>query len=100
MVTGVSMDTDSADGNWWDTVDMTKLILACNKISSIPPDISNLLGLQILDLHDNQLETLPESISSLSRCPELVTGLTSTELQLRSLRFFPDNAAPSVKDSD
>ena len=57
MVTNVTMDTDTTD-NWWDTVDMTKLILACNKISSIPPEISNLLGLQILDLHDNQASSL------------------------------------------
>ena len=28
----VSMDNESSE-NWWDTVDLTKLILACNKIS-------------------------------------------------------------------
>ena len=39
MVTSVSMDTDNTDGNWWDIVDLTKLILACNKISSIPPEV-------------------------------------------------------------
>ena len=33
--------------------------------------ISNLLGLQILDLHDNQLETLPDSISALTRLTKL-----------------------------
>ena len=38
MVTSVTMDTDNAD-NWWDTVDLTKLILACNKISCIPPQV-------------------------------------------------------------
>ena len=38
MVTNVTMDTDNSD-NWWDTVDMTKLILACNKISHIPPEV-------------------------------------------------------------
>ena len=38
MVTSVTMDTDNAD-NWWDTVDLTKLILACNKISSISPQV-------------------------------------------------------------
>ena len=54
MVSNVTMDTDNTE-NWWDTVDMTKLILACNKISVIHQDISNLLGLQILDLHDNQV---------------------------------------------
>ena len=38
MVTSVTMDTDNAD-NWWDTVDLTKLILACNKISCISPQV-------------------------------------------------------------
>ena len=33
--------------------------------------ISNLQGLQILDLHDNQLESLPDSISDLSRMTKL-----------------------------
>ena len=77
-VSQVSMD-QAMEENWWEQVDMTKLILACNKISSIPSDISNLLGLQILDLHDNQLETLPESISSLSRL-EWETGLVPTKM--------------------
>lgn len=70
MMAGVSMDSESSE-NWWDTVDMTKLILACNKISSISPKISNLLGLQILDLHDNQLESLPDSVSALARLTKL-----------------------------
>ena len=35
----VSMDSESSE-NWWDTVDMTKLILACNKISSISPKVT------------------------------------------------------------
>ena len=33
--------------------------------------ISNLLGLQILDLHDNQLESLPDSVSALTRLTKL-----------------------------
>ena len=45
-VSQVSMDS-AAEENWWEQVDMTKLILACNKISEISPLISNLLGLQV-----------------------------------------------------
>ena len=33
------MDNESSE-NWWDTVDLTKLILACNKISSISPKVT------------------------------------------------------------
>ena len=36
----LNMDTASNE-NWWDQVDMTKLILACNKISAISPQVWN-----------------------------------------------------------
>ena len=41
----VSMDNESSE-NWWDTVDLTKLILACNKISSISPKVTMSTSLQ------------------------------------------------------
>lgn len=41
----VSMDSENSD-NWWDTVDLTKLILACNKISSISPKVTGSTSLQ------------------------------------------------------
>ena len=41
----VSMDSENSD-NWWDTVDLTKLILACNKISSISPKVTRSTSLQ------------------------------------------------------
>jgi len=66
----LNMDTASNE-NWWDQVDMTKLILACNKISAISPQISNLCSLTVLDIHDNQLETLPDSIGELQRMSKL-----------------------------
>lgn len=34
----LNMDSNSNE-NWWDQVDMTKLILACNKISAISPQV-------------------------------------------------------------
>ena len=34
----MDMNATSND-NWWDQVDMTKLILACNKISVISPEV-------------------------------------------------------------
>lgn len=45
MMAGVSMDNESSE-NWWDTVDLTKLILACNKISSISPKVTISTSLQ------------------------------------------------------
>jgi len=69
-VSQVSMDS-AAEENWWEQVDMTKLILACNKISEISPLISNLMGLQILDLHDNQLADLPAGLGDLQQLTKL-----------------------------
>lgn len=66
----MDMNATSND-NWWDQVDMTKLILACNKISVISPEISNLCSLTILDLHDNQLDMLPDSICELQKMSKL-----------------------------
>jgi hypothetical protein len=37
-VSQVSMDSQPEE-NWWEQVDMTKLILACNKISEISPKV-------------------------------------------------------------
>jgi len=68
---------------WWDYQDLTKLILACNKISMIPDKISNLVSLTVLDLHDNQLETLPEAIGNLS-C------LTKLNLSHNKLKAVPE----------
>ena len=42
------MDNESSE-NWWDTVDLTKLILACNKISSISPKVT--INLHIVSSH-------------------------------------------------
>jgi len=70
---GISMQ-DASEENWWDHVELTKLILACNKISAISPKISNLAGLSILDLHDNQLETLPDQIGDLPNIRKLNIG--------------------------
>ena len=32
---------DNTEENWWDMVDLTKLILACNKISTISDKVSH-----------------------------------------------------------
>ena len=37
-LSSLNMDSNSNE-NWWDQVDMTKLILACNKISIISPQV-------------------------------------------------------------
>jgi len=95
-VSQISMDSQS-DENWWEQVDMTKLILACNKISEISPQISNLLSLQVLDLHDNQLSCLPASLGQLVQLTKLnvshnrLTQLPDCLSDLKELRVLQAN---------
>ena len=49
MTLNMSMD-NSSDDRWWESVDLSKLFLSSNCISVIPPTISNLPALQILDV--------------------------------------------------
>jgi len=93
---GVSLQQDSEE-NWWDHVELTKLILACNKISSISPQVSNLVSLGSLDLHDNQLEALPPELGALVNLKRLnvshnrLETLPSEFFQLKELRHLQLN---------
>ena len=46
----VSLEAEENDFKWWDQVDLNKLILASNKIKSIPKDVRNLSSLVTLDV--------------------------------------------------
>lgn len=50
-----SVSLDNTDDKWWDQVDLTKLILASNALTSLAPDISNLPALEALDVRKFQL---------------------------------------------
>lgn len=78
---GASIDGPDQD-SWWDYQDLTKLILACNKISLLSDKISNLVSLTTLDLHDNQLETIPDAISNLE-------NLTKLNISHNRLKIIP-----------
>uniref|UniRef100_T1J7G9 Disease resistance R13L4/SHOC-2-like LRR domain-containing protein n=1 Tax=Strigamia maritima TaxID=126957 RepID=T1J7G9_STRMM len=70
-VKALSYSMDETDGKWWEQVDLSQLNLANNQISQIPSDISNLAALQVLDLHDNKLIDLPQSLGTLERLTKL-----------------------------
>ncbi|KAM9324868.1 leucine-rich repeat-containing protein 40 [Gastrophryne carolinensis] len=55
------------DGNdrWWEQTDLTKLILASNKLQLLSDDLRLLPALVVLDIHDNQLSGLPSAIGEL-----------------------------------
>lgn len=49
MTMNMTMDS-SDDDRWWEQVDLTRLYLSSNQLSSISPEINNLSALQILDV--------------------------------------------------
>lgn len=50
----VSLDSTD-DDKWWEIVDLTKLILASNKLSEISPEIAQFPALLVLDVSETRL---------------------------------------------
>lgn len=82
---GIFMDKVEED-NWWERVDLTKLILASNQISKVSSKIKKLDTLQILDLHDNNISLLPEDMGALEQLNRL--NLSHNKLNFLPLGFY------------
>ncbi|KAM4642253.1 leucine-rich repeat-containing protein 40 [Discoglossus pictus] len=63
--------TFGGDDRWWEQTDLTKLILASNKLQVLSEDIRFLPALIVLDIHDNQLSSLPHAIGELTNLQKL-----------------------------
>ncbi|XP_035699357.1 leucine-rich repeat-containing protein 40-like isoform X2 [Branchiostoma floridae] len=63
--------TFDGEDRWWEQVDLTKLILASNKLSELSPDLNQLPALVVLDVHDNELTSLPKEIGDLQHLQKL-----------------------------
>ncbi|XP_051869039.1 leucine-rich repeat-containing protein 40 isoform X2 [Pristis pectinata] len=61
----------NASERWWDQTDLTKLILASNKLECLSEEIQLLPALTVLDVHDNQLTSLPCAIGQLLNLQKL-----------------------------
>ncbi|NXS93309.1 LRC40 protein, partial [Jacana jacana] len=60
-----------AADRWWEQTDLTKLILASNKLQCLSEDIKLLPALTVLDVHDNQLTSLPSALGQLENLQKL-----------------------------
>ncbi|XP_065511705.1 leucine-rich repeat-containing protein 40 [Caloenas nicobarica] len=60
-----------AADRWWEQTDLTKLILASNKLQSLSEDVKLLPALTVLDVHDNQLTSLPSALGQLENLQKL-----------------------------
>lgn len=56
---------------WWEQTDLTKLILSSNKLKCLSDHLRLLPALTVLDVHDNQLTSLPSAIGSLENLQKL-----------------------------
>uniref|UniRef100_A0A8C7Q482 Leucine-rich repeat-containing protein 40 n=1 Tax=Oncorhynchus mykiss TaxID=8022 RepID=A0A8C7Q482_ONCMY len=72
-----------ADDRWWDQTDLTKLLLSSNKLEALSEDVKLLPALTVLDVHDNQLTSLPISIGELQHLQKL-------SLSHNKLKEFPE----------
>ncbi|KAK0045480.1 leucine-rich repeat-containing protein 40 [Biomphalaria pfeifferi] len=66
-----SVSMDNTEDKWWDVVDLTKLILASNHLTTLGEGLRNFQALTVLDAHDNQLTSLPQAISQLEQLQKL-----------------------------
>uniref|UniRef100_A0A8B9QSY5 Leucine-rich repeat-containing protein 40 n=1 Tax=Anas platyrhynchos TaxID=8839 RepID=A0A8B9QSY5_ANAPL len=60
-----------AADRWWEQTDLTKLILASNKLQLLSEDVKLLPALTVLDVHDNQLTFLPSALGQLENLQKL-----------------------------
>ncbi|KAJ3115014.1 Leucine-rich repeat-containing protein 40 [Physocladia obscura] len=70
-------------GNWWEEVDLTKLIIADNNLETIDERVTEFGALTLIDMHNNKLSALPD-LSSLQQ-------LTVLNLSSNALTNLPDS---------
>ncbi|XP_071952369.1 leucine-rich repeat-containing protein 40-like [Antedon mediterranea] len=100
-----TVSLDNTEDRWWEQTDLTKLILASNKLQEISNDIRELGALTVLDVHDNVLTSLPGALGDLEQLQRFnashnqltcipdslwrVTSLTVLNLQHNQLTELP-----------
>ncbi|XP_066963781.1 LOW QUALITY PROTEIN: leucine-rich repeat-containing protein 40-like [Macrobrachium rosenbergii] len=89
LTMNMSMD-NSDDDRWWEQTDLTRLYLASNQLTTIAPKINNLMSLQILDLSDNCLSSLPSTMGDLTCLQRLNLSHNKLEEVPASLFMLPD----------
>ncbi|XP_033107307.1 leucine-rich repeat-containing protein 40-like [Anneissia japonica] len=62
-----NVSLDNTEDRWWEQTDLTKLILASNKLLEISNDLRELGALTVLDVHDNLLTSLPDALGELQQ---------------------------------
>ncbi|KAJ3012615.1 UNVERIFIED_CONTAM: Leucine-rich repeat-containing protein 40 [Siphonaria sp. JEL0065] len=79
--------TAKADGNWWEEVELTRLVIADNEIGQLDARIGELGALTLIDAHNNKLTALPDlsNLLNLTVLHLASNNLTDIPLSLFSL---------------
>ncbi|KAL4580299.1 hypothetical protein LXL04_016488 [Taraxacum kok-saghyz] len=78
-----SLDAVGEGENWWEAVELQKLILAHNEIEMLKEDIRNLPMLSVLNISHNKLSHLPAAIGELK-------SLKALDVSSNLLREIPE----------
>lgn len=70
-------------------LNVTRITLSHNKITSLPPGIANLTNLEILNLANNHLEELPVSLSGMPKLRILNVSINRLRQLPRGFGAFP-----------
>ncbi|XP_030929493.1 plant intracellular Ras-group-related LRR protein 6 [Quercus lobata] len=111
-----SLDAVGKDENWWEAVELQKLILAHNNIESLKEDLRNLPQLTVLNVSHNKLSDLPAAIgelpmlksldvsfNSILKIPEEIgsaTSLVKFDCSCNRLKELPSSIGQCVELSD
>ncbi|KAI8908179.1 hypothetical protein DFJ77DRAFT_474060 [Powellomyces hirtus] len=81
---------EDAGGNWWEVVDLVRLIMADNLLQVLDDRVGDFHALAVLDVRNNQLHSLPSTLVSLQTLAVLnVSGNRLTSLPEGLLRGLP-----------
>ncbi|KAJ3010473.1 hypothetical protein HKX48_007387 [Thoreauomyces humboldtii] len=91
---------DDGGANWWEVVDLVRLVIADNALQTVDPRVGGFQALALLDLRNNMLTSLPDELcdllnlsilnvsgNALQTLPEGIYGLPITELNLSYNKF-------------
>ena len=73
----------------WTMANVTRLTLAHNKITEIPPALANMENMEILNLFNNSLEEVPATLSSMPRLRILNLAMNKISSLPRGFGSFP-----------
>ncbi|KAJ9551522.1 hypothetical protein OSB04_015567 [Centaurea solstitialis] len=84
-----SLDAVGEGENWWEAVELQKLILAHNEIELLKEDIRNLPMLTVLNISHNKLSNLPAAIGELK-------SLKALDVSSNLLHEIPEEVGSAI----